>query len=151
MSTNIRSIDEGIPIASVLSSSTAAVVNLNQVKGLRRWLVGLDIGGALVAWTAVLTFARHQHTWRATFGAVILTAAVLSLTTVALLAVHRLYQARVCAVRSVELSRLARSTALVALAAAWVNRVEHVGPSLTVDFLGAICSFLLLMSLRSAY
>jgi len=29
--------------------------------------------------------------------------------------------------------------------------VVHVGPSLTVDFLGAICSFLLLMSLRSAY
>ena len=45
MSTNIRSIGEGIPLAPSLSSATDSVVNFNQVKGLRRWLVGLDVGG----------------------------------------------------------------------------------------------------------
>jgi exopolysaccharide biosynthesis polyprenyl glycosylphosphotransferase len=151
MSSNIRSIVGGNTPASSPTSSRVSVVNFNEVKSLRRWLVGLDIGGGLLAWTAVVIYADYHRSGGAKFGVAIATGAALSLITVALLAVHRLYLARVCAVRSVELSGIARSTALCALVAAWLNRVEHVGPSLTVDVLGAIFSFLVLMSVRSAY
>ena len=60
VSTDISSIGDGIPTGAAASSRKTSVINFSEVKGLRRWLIGLDIGGGLVAWTAVVLYAGHR-------------------------------------------------------------------------------------------
>jgi exopolysaccharide biosynthesis polyprenyl glycosylphosphotransferase len=124
--------------------------NFKEAASLRRWLIGLDICGAFLAWVAALSVARH-FTSPMRFREVLLVAAVLALLTVVLFALHRLYRARVCSLRSVEASRLARSVALCAVAAAWLSRTEHVGPTVTVIAVAATLSFLVILCLRAGY
>ena len=119
-------------------------------KRLRNLLIGLDFCASFLAWVAVLAFAGH-HAWHARFTGTIPAAAALSLVTIVLLAAHRLYRARVCAVRSVELSGIARSAALCAGAALWLTHVEHAGPSLVILTVGAACSAIALMCSRVGY
>src|ERR1700759_4914594 len=87
---------------------------------LRTLLIGLDVIGALVAWLVVLTIAGG-HAWGTRFEGAIVAATVLTLFEVGLLAFHRLYLARVCAVRTVEFARLASSSVLCGLAAVWLK------------------------------
>ena len=116
-------------------------------KRLRNLLIGLDFCVSFLAWVAVLAFAGH-HAWHARFAGTIPAAAALSLVTIGLLAAHRLYRARVCAVRSVELSGIARSAGLSGVAAFWLTHLEHAGPSLTILTVGAACSGIALMGSR---
>jgi exopolysaccharide biosynthesis polyprenyl glycosylphosphotransferase len=97
-----------------------------------------------------LLLARHDL-WPTRFGEAILTAAAVSVVTVLLLAAQRLYKARVCAVRSVELSRLARTSVVCAVAVAWLNHTQRIGPSVRVDTVAALCSFLVLVCVRTGY
>jgi exopolysaccharide biosynthesis polyprenyl glycosylphosphotransferase len=119
-------------------------------KRLRNLLIGLDFCASFLAWVAALAFAGH-HAWHTQFTGTIPAAAALSLLTVVLLGAHRLYRARVCAVRSVELSGIARSAALCGVAAFWLTRVEDAGPSLMILTVGAACSTIALMCSRRAY
>jgi exopolysaccharide biosynthesis polyprenyl glycosylphosphotransferase len=117
---------------------------------LRTLLIGLDVIGALVAWLVVLTIAGG-HAWGTRFEGAIVAATVLTLFEVGLLAFHRLYLARVCAVRTVEFARLASSSVLCGLAAVWLKQTADVGPPPSVVAIGAASSFVLVMCLRIGY
>jgi len=117
---------------------------------LRTLLVGLDVVGAFAAWLVVLSVVGG-HDWSVPFGGAIVAATVLTVFEVALVAFHRLYLARVCAVRTVELARLASSSVLCGLAAVWFRATAHVGPPPSVVALGAATSFVVVMILRSGY
>ena len=93
----------------------------------------------------------HDHAWRARFGRAFLTAGALSLLTVLILALHQLYRSRIWAVRSLEISSLARSLVLCAIAAVWFNRTAHMGPRPTTIVLGAACAFVVLAGVRLGY
>jgi exopolysaccharide biosynthesis polyprenyl glycosylphosphotransferase len=124
--------------------------NFTEARSHRRWLIGLDICGGFLAWLAVLSLA-HRYTSPLRFREVLLAAAALAVSTVVLLALHRLYRPNVGMLRSVELSRQARSVVVCAVAAAWLSRAEHIGPSVTVIILASAASFLVLVSLRAGY
>jgi exopolysaccharide biosynthesis polyprenyl glycosylphosphotransferase len=117
---------------------------------LRTLLIGLDVIGAFVAWLVVLTVAGG-HAWGVRFEGAIVAATVLTLFEVALLAVHRLYLARVCAVRTVEVARLASSSVACGLAAVWLKQTAHVGPPPSVVAVGVASSFMIVMCLRVGY
>jgi exopolysaccharide biosynthesis polyprenyl glycosylphosphotransferase len=80
---------------------------------LRRILVGLDALAIAVPWSAVLIglgdFGRAP-------AAAALEVALVTVAALWLIASHRLYRARVCAVRAFEISRLLRVAALVGIA-----------------------------------
>jgi exopolysaccharide biosynthesis polyprenyl glycosylphosphotransferase len=78
-------------------------------------------------------------------------AGTMALTTVALMAAHRLYRARFSSVRSTELAGLSRSAAVPALVGGWLNRTHNVGPSLTADVLAVVGAVFLISSFRAVY
>jgi FlaA1/EpsC-like NDP-sugar epimerase len=117
---------------------------------LRAVLVGLDLLGALLGWIVVLAATGHGA-WLMRTAQALPTAATLSALTVGLLAVQKLYLARVCAVRPVEVARVARSAGVCALAAFGLQQAVGLGPSATEATLGAGSSFLLLVYLRGRY
>ena len=53
--------------------------------------------------------------------------------------------------RSLQISSLARSLVLCAIAAVWLNRTAQVGPRPTILVLGAACVFVVLAGLRLGY
>jgi exopolysaccharide biosynthesis polyprenyl glycosylphosphotransferase len=117
---------------------------------LRAGLIGLDVIGGVLTWVVVLMVV-HDHAWRARLGRSFLTAGALSLLTVLILALHQLYRTRIWAVRSLQISSLARSLVLCAIAAVWFNQTAHVGPRPTIIVLGAACVFVVLAGLRLGY
>lgn len=117
---------------------------------LRFVLVLSDLTGSFMAWLTVLA-VTGQHFYAAGFSGVGFKAGLLSLLTVALMAFQRLYQARVCAVRAVELSGIARACVLCGIAAATLDRVDYYRPSITANCLGAVLAFATLSCLRVTY
>ena len=113
-------------------------------------LVALDFTGGLIAWLAASTTVPGPA-GRLPLMSAFWMAALLSGATVCLMAVHRLYRARFCSVRSSELAGLSRSAAIPALVGGWLNRTQGVGPSLTADVMAVIGSVLLISSFRGVY
>jgi exopolysaccharide biosynthesis polyprenyl glycosylphosphotransferase len=116
-----------------------------------RWLlIGIDFAGALAIWTAVLVGGGHGA-WPVRLGRSVLLALALALATVGLNAVQRLYLARVCAVRSVEVGGLARTGVVCGVAAAWLGGIFHDAPAPPDAVTAALGTFLALAMLRGVY
>jgi exopolysaccharide biosynthesis polyprenyl glycosylphosphotransferase len=141
----------GNPVAPPMTDArvTGADSPLPPDKGyghLRFLLVSLDVAGAFVAWLLAQELVGHRP-----HGEAVGTAAILAVITLIPLAAQHLYQARACAVRSVELTGLARSAVVAALAAIALTRFALLGGDLSTAVVGATGAFLLTVSLRSAY
>lgn len=117
---------------------------------LRLLLIALDLTGAFSAWILAIQIAGTGLN-RVDIGRAASTAAVFSVLTVTLLWANRLYQARVCAVRTVEVSRIGGTVVLTCLAAASVHRFDGLGSSLDIGEVAGALSMLFLLSLRFAY
>lgn len=116
---------------------------------LQARLLTLDAVGTLGAWSAVLLGVRIEGG----SGQIRLGAALGLLLTVALLAmaVQRLYLTRVCAIRTIELRGLARSTLVTGVLAAFL--LPHLGLVLSLPGAAAASALMfgLLAGLRSLY
>jgi exopolysaccharide biosynthesis polyprenyl glycosylphosphotransferase len=84
---------------------------------LRRRLVACDALASLACWIIVLSFTGTPLDWRVGPAA-----AALALATLALLASQNLFASRVCQLRSVELTLLARVAVILALAGYFADR-----------------------------
>ena len=115
-------------------------------RNLRRALVAVDATAVAASWALVLALAGHFDP-----PARLPVVAALTAVTLALLQMHQLYLARICHVRAVELSRLARVSALVGLSGYLVaGRVPSgIGVASIVE--GALTSFVALAIGRSGY
>jgi exopolysaccharide biosynthesis polyprenyl glycosylphosphotransferase len=116
--------------------------------GLRRTLVALDLGATTFGWTAafLLTVPRDAR-----FSVVLLSLVAAVGLTEAMIAGQRLYLSRICAIRTVETSRLARAVALSAVCILALHSLAPVvasGPTVAV---GTVSSFLLLGLVRSVF
>jgi exopolysaccharide biosynthesis polyprenyl glycosylphosphotransferase len=78
-------------------------------------------------------------------------ALALATLTSTLNAVQRLYRARVCAVRSVEIGGLARTAIVCGVTAAWLGGMLHDAPYPPDAVAGALGTFLALVMLRGVY
>lgn len=119
--------------------------------GLRRILVVLDVAAAAGGWGLAFALTARDVTGRT--GVVVVGFALIALVamTVAMIAGQQLYLARMCAIRSVEISRLARSAVLIAVAALALAGVVDVPYSSTTAVAGAASSFVLLNVVRSGF
>lgn len=117
---------------------------------LRILLLSLDVGGGFLGWLAALEWTVPRYAGRGS-GKVILAAAGIALGTVAVFATQRLYRSRVCASRSAELTALARSSTVVALAVAWLNGTMSLRAPAITGLVGAVTSFGLVAVLRGGY
>lgn len=115
---------------------------------LRRMLIATDVAATSVSWLLVLGFRGPGGGVAA--GRMALIAGITAVT-VAVLASQQLYLARVCRVRAVEVSRLARASAMVGaavyLAAGRLPFELGAAPAAR----GALVSFFVLALARSAY
>jgi exopolysaccharide biosynthesis polyprenyl glycosylphosphotransferase len=117
---------------------------------LRRLLVAVDLIGSLLGWFVVLAVMNHGP-WQAKMARALPEAAALSALMILLLTVQKLYLARVCTVRALEVARVARAAALCGLAAVALRRVIGGGPTLSEAAAGAVSSFVAITYLRGQY
>jgi exopolysaccharide biosynthesis polyprenyl glycosylphosphotransferase len=117
---------------------------------LRAVLVALDMSAALLAWGTVLVIT-NDGSWSAGLARALTTALVLDAVMLVLLAAQKLYRARVCTIRAVEVARVGRAAALCGTAAAVVHETGGVGPSVAAAAVGAALSFLGIICVRGAY
>lgn len=138
---------------NAIRDGSAASGQADRPSNLRRKLVSLDAvavlgswGGAAVA-PVLLAPAVTVEDKALTVGAALLVTAV----TVLAIAAHRLYRARVCAVRAIETTKLARAAfvGLVAMVAA--DRALGLPIALPAILAGTGASFVLLLLGRSRY
>lgn len=116
---------------------------------LRVRLVAIDAVAALAGWASALAWVRGGVDSRLTLfiGLVVFA----SFTTLVAIALQRLYLARVCSVRAVEVERLGRAALFAGLAMLVIREVFGLPVSLRLLGLGAVLSFILLMIGRSLY
>lgn len=133
------------PQLSLLSDRQEARPAAKGRQALKFSLVALDFVGSFGAWLLILTLTRHRT------QELLLSAVALGSLNVAMIAAHRLYLARVCAVRSVEVGRLATAALICALAATCFNQIQQSGPSPTAAIIGAATAFAGLALLRAGY
>ena len=120
--------------------------------GWLRWLlIGVDVVGALAVWTFVLV-ASGAGLWVHRLAR----AAPLALSLAVLVAVlngaQRLYLARVCVIRSVEISRLARTSVVLGIVAVLIRGGALRNPSAAADAaIGALATLAVLALLRGLY
>ena len=115
---------------------------------LRRMLVGLDALAIFTGWSlALLTSPRLDESMvvRLTFVVGLVVAGIW------LLSSARLYQARVCSVRTVEITRLARVSGVLGLVALGVAGLAGFDSIIFESVLGAAATLLLLLTFRSGY
>ncbi|HEY6317194.1 MAG TPA: sugar transferase [Acidimicrobiia bacterium] len=119
---------------------------------LRALLVGLDAAGVFGVWSVavLLSASRHPDAWgrAATKTAFIL---IITAFTVAALAAEHLYRSRVCAVRTVEIARLARVAILSGAVAIVVGNALGVDLSTRLAIVAPACMLLALATLRESY
>jgi exopolysaccharide biosynthesis polyprenyl glycosylphosphotransferase len=119
---------------------------------LRALLVGLDAIGVVGVWSVAVLWSasRHPGAWEraATQSAFVL---LVSVFTVSALAAEHLYRSRVCAVRTVEIARLARVAILSAAVAIVVGNALGVHLSTRLVIVAPACMLLALATLREVY
>lgn len=119
---------------------------------LRALLVGLDAVGVTGVWALAVLWSssRHPDAWgrAATQIGFVL---IVSAFTVGALAAERLYRSRVCAVRTVEIARLARVAILSGAVAIVVGNALGVHLSTRLTIVAPACMLLTLATLREAY
>lgn len=114
---------------------------------LRRVLVGTDVGAATAAWASAVMVEPPGRAGLPTAAMI----ALLVAGTVAALHLNHLYLARICRIRSVEVSRLARATATVGASAYLVGGRVPLGLAAPLLVRGSLISFLALAVSRSMY
>jgi exopolysaccharide biosynthesis polyprenyl glycosylphosphotransferase len=123
-------------------------------RGLRLRLIGLDVLTIAVTWLAALTIHGiiHGHGLWPDVLHMVPTVVVLTIVTFVFLWSQRLYQSRVCAVRSLEVNRIFRvAVAVAVLASAW-HKFVTVGPvTPAVAVVGAGCVFATLAAERAMF
>lgn len=92
---------------------------------LRALLVGADFASVSAAWMLVLWGAHHDD-WVWVGTRAVPFSVAMGVLTVALVWTQKLYQARVCALRSTEMTRLARVAVLAGLVAFGAGRYGHI-------------------------
>ncbi|MEX1007262.1 MAG: sugar transferase [Acidimicrobiia bacterium] len=115
-------------------------------------MVALDLLGVVAVWTiTVISIMPAASSMRRNLliGATFVVA--VSAVTMAFLASERLYLARVCAVRAVEMSRLLRSAAISAFAAVLFGSALGVDVTALLAIVAAVALFAVLTLLRSGY
>ena len=116
---------------------------------LRARLVALDLGAVTIGWGLALVVQTSEK--RAPFETILLTSLAILLSMWQLSA-NELYLARVSAVRSVELSRLVRTVAVVLGGMLIALRLYNTGATEVRDLvLGTVLSLMLLLVGRSIY
>ena len=139
------------PVLETLSPDGSPMPRARQGTGLRRILVILDVIAATLGWTGAFALTVRDVAGRPDEAVVGLSLVALVALTVAMVAGQQLYLARMCAIRSVEISRVARSMALTAVAALALPSVVDVSYSSTTVITGAALSFVLLNVARSGF
>lgn len=134
-----------------LSPSQEAVSLTTKGDGrLRSLLVALDLGGSLAVWAIVLLLTSSTTSHVSPFQAS-LTAVGLSALGVVLLAWQKLYRARICLTRAVEVGRLALALGICGVVALCVDALAGVGPPVAILVSGVGGSFVVLSGLRGWY
>ena len=115
---------------------------------LRRMLIGLDTLAIFTGWSLALFTSPRLHQ-----AMVVRLALVVGLVGAGiwLLSSARLYQARVCSVRTVEITRLARVSGVLGLVALGVADLAGFDSIILESLLGAAATLLLLLTFRSGY
>ncbi len=119
---------------------------------LRRLLVGLDTAAAAVGWTAasLLTGGLRFHgPAKAAAEAGVVT--LLTLGTVLAITTQRLYLARICSVRAVEIARLWRASIITSVGALLLPRLLPVVLESETVLAGFGFTFILLLTMRGIY
>ena len=117
---------------------------------LRSLLVRLDFAAAWLSWLVVFTLTGSGG-WAPRFARGSWEAAVVAVATCGLLGAQKLYRSRVCSLRTVELSRLARTALLGAGGTALAHGVLDPTASPWVAAVGGTASFLTLAGVRRGY
>ena len=119
---------------------------------LRRLLVGVDAVAVILGWGGALLAVGGLEADVASEGVAHLSVAVL-LAAISILAVasQRLYLARVCTIRAVEIVRLGRAAAIAGIASLLLPRVLPVELGTETAVVGAAATFLLLLVGRGGY
>jgi exopolysaccharide biosynthesis polyprenyl glycosylphosphotransferase len=117
---------------------------------LRAVLVGLDASAALLTWGTVVLIMSNGS-WSTKVPRASITAAAVSAFLLLALSVQRLYRARVCVIRAVEVAGVGRAALLCAAAAVALHQVAGIGPSISETAVGAAGAFLAITCLRGAY
>lgn len=117
---------------------------------LRRILLTSDIVSAIAGWGAVIAFAdlglgSNALAW--SVGLVL----VLSAVTIALIAAQRLYLARACSIRAIEINRLGQAAVGAGVLSLIVPRFLPFDLSLVASLSGAACAFAFLVANRGFY
>ena len=120
-------------------------------RALRRILLGLDILAATAGWTVAFVVTLQGAGGRADHAVVALSLVTLVAMTVAMVAGQHLYLARMCSIRSVEISRLAKAGVLTALVALALESVVDVSYAASTILVGTVLSFGLLNVVRSGF
>jgi exopolysaccharide biosynthesis polyprenyl glycosylphosphotransferase len=119
---------------------------------LRGILLGVDSVAVAAAW--LLTLLAPWHGRSAFYdnpGAIIIAIPAITIGSLALIASQRLYLARVCGVRAVEVARLARASALSGLATYLVVAATGATISVQRSLVGIALAFTFLAFGRGAY
>jgi exopolysaccharide biosynthesis polyprenyl glycosylphosphotransferase len=136
-----------------LAQATHAEPGLRTRHGNRslRWiLLGLDSATAALSWIGVLSL--HKANAWGDLGRFFTTTLAFTMVTIALIWTQRLYQSRVCAVRSIELNRLFRvAVAVAVLAGGWHKYVSAYAVTPARATAGAAIVFCALAGERAMY
>lgn len=125
----------------------SAAPNPARSRFLRYLLVGLDAAALTAAWIMALELAptRTQSMMLLAMAAIGFVGGGLTV-----FGMIGLYRARVCSLRTVEYTYLARGSVFVALLALAVSAISHVADRRAIVF-GALFAFVLTIVVRSAY
>lgn len=140
--------EAGVRVASPLMRGLASGRRPNNVTRLRRTLVLSDAIAVTLGWLGAPVFIYPAL--RGDMGAAATTVGAAALT-IALMAAQKLYRARVCSVRAVEIHLLGRSVAGGALGAVLLARLAYIPIDLQVVVAGAASAFVTLVISRGAY
>lgn len=116
---------------------------------LRALLVATDVAVVSVTWLVVLFFLHHDD-WEWIVSRAVPFALLMGGLTFLLAWSQKLYQARVCALRSAEITRLSRVAVLAGLVAFGIGRYSHILEPWVV-LTGAVAAFVAEAAGRSVY
>lgn len=159
MSTSEAALQDTVRLTSVLKAldDVSAEVASQPLTGtapslLRRLLVAADSVAVLAGWALALVFAGGQDidaSLRGVDGVAVL--ALLAAITILAITSQRLYLARICTIRAVEIVRLGRAAAIAGVAALLLPRVLPVEFDTRTAVVGAASVFLLLLVGRGGF
>jgi exopolysaccharide biosynthesis polyprenyl glycosylphosphotransferase len=134
-----------------LADAVGVSIESDRPKSLRRVLLTLDAAAAALAWFGVLLGPALMAgvPRRMIVMAVAATAAVL--VTIAVMAGQKLYLARICSVRAVELQRTSRAVVMTSAGVYAAGRVLEVPIHIEAAVMGGFVAFVLLVSARTFF